>query len=415
MSSMMRGRAPMAVAAAATLAAVIGVGRAGPARGQQAPAKGQAAAPKAPPPAGKLVAKRHMVNPSDPIAVVNGEPITRQQLADECVALKGEEVLESLIGRKLIDQAIRAKRIQVSAEEVDAEIERVAQNVAGVSRESWLATLSKERKISPSRYAREIIFPSLALKKLAGPMVQVTDKDIQDAYEAQFGERLRCRMILLNSLPIAKQVWEDLKQNPGLFEKLAQDRSIDPATRSLGGMLPEPIPRHGYPREVFDQVFAQLVDVDPSVNPKSPDYEKFRPKDGNVSGIIQVTEATWAIFKREAVIPARQYDPKDQALAKQIRESIFDAKLQEKIGEIYNDLMRDAAIENMLTGRVKPKGAEEPSKTAGRLATPDQAVERTAGDAAKPPVAVPAAATSSPPAALSAQDAQKGEALKAKK
>src|SRR5689334_1201626 len=32
------------------------------------------------------------VKPSDPVAHVNGEVITRQQLADECVARKGEEI-----------------------------------------------------------------------------------------------------------------------------------------------------------------------------------------------------------------------------------------------------------------------------------------------------------------------------------
>jgi foldase protein PrsA len=397
MSGFHQRRSSWSVAIAAALGAISAAGLAGPVIAQQQPARGKAAAAKpAEQPVPKLVAKRHMVNPSDPIALVNGEAITRQQLADECVAIKGEEVLESLIGRRLIDQAIRAKKIEVSPAEIDAEIDRIAQNVAGVSREAWLATLSKERKISPARYAREIIYPSIALKKLAGPMVQVTDQDIKDAFEAQFGERLKCRVILLNSLPIAKQVWEELKTNPERFEKLAQDRSIDPDTRSLGGMVAEPVPRHGYPRPVFDQVFAQLVDVDPKLNPKDPEYEKNKPKDGDISGIIQVTEVTWAIFKREAVIPARPYDPKDPALAKQIRESIFDAKLQEKIGELYNDVKRDSHIENMLTGRIKNKGAEEPETTASRAASPDQAVKRTAAPTAAPG-APPAAATATAP------------------
>jgi parvulin-like peptidyl-prolyl isomerase len=394
MSGFLRSRASWNVALAGTLATVGAAGLAGTVLAQQAP-RGKPAAPaaKAPEqPAAKLVVKRHLVNPTDPIALINGEPITRQQLADECVALKGEEVLESLIGRKLIEQAIKAHKIEVSPEEIDAEIDRVAQSVAGVSRETWLATLSKERKISPSRYAREIIYPSIALKKLASPMVQVTDQDIKDAFEAQFGERLKCRMILLNSLPIAKQVWEELKKNPDLFEKLAQEKSIDPETRSVGGLLGEAVPRHGYPRPVFDQVFAQLVDVDPKINPKDPEYEKYRPKDGQISGIIQVTDQTWAIFRREGIIPARPYDPKDANLAKQMRESILEAKIQEKIGELYNDMRRDATIENFLTGSIKAKGAEEPEKTASRYATPDQAVERTAGTAATQTKPAPAGA-----------------------
>jgi foldase protein PrsA len=411
---MSRGR--RAWAAATTLTVVLGAGLAGPALAQQGARKGTAAknAPK-PNPAPVLVVKKHLVNPSDPIALVNGEAITRQELADECVALKGEEVLEAMIGRKLIAQAIRAKKIEVTPEEVDAEIERVAQSVAGVSREKWLATLDKERNISPARYAREIIQPSLALKKLAGPLVTVTDQDIKDAFEAQFGERLKCRMILLNSLPIAKQVWEDLKANPNLFEKLAQDKSVDPDTRSLGGLLREPVPRHGYPREVFDKVFAQLVDVDPSVKPGTPEYEKLRPKDGDISGIIQVSEGMWAIFKREGLIPAQPYDPNNQELVKQMKASIHEAKIQEKIGELYQEMMRQARIENMLTGKIKDPGDEEPKAMVDRVGTPDEAVNRTAAPAPDSGTAPSAAPAGAKPAALAPADAAKVESLKPKK
>ncbi len=50
----------------------------------------------------KLELKALPVNPTDAIATINGEVITRQQLADECVARKGEEILETLIARRLI-------------------------------------------------------------------------------------------------------------------------------------------------------------------------------------------------------------------------------------------------------------------------------------------------------------------------
>ena len=76
-----------------------------------------------------LVLKAFPVNPSDPIAEVNGEPITRQQLSDECIARKGEEILETLVARKLIDQALKANKMEVTSAEVDAEIDNVAARV----------------------------------------------------------------------------------------------------------------------------------------------------------------------------------------------------------------------------------------------------------------------------------------------
>jgi foldase protein PrsA len=361
-------------------------------------------------PAGSFEVKAHLVNPSEPIAIINGEPITRQQLADECVAQKGAEILETLIARRLIDQAVRASKMEITPAEINAEIDRVAMNVAQVSREKWLATLDKERKISPERYARDVIYPALALRKLSAPMVQVTEADLKQAFQSQFGERVKCRMILLNSMPIAREVWEELKKNPSLFEKLAQERSIDPATRSVGGMLPDPIARFAQPREVSDKVFAQLVDLDPNLNPQSPDFEKYRPKDGDVTGIIQVTEATWAIFRREGLVPARQYNTDDPALQKQLREAVYEAKLQEQMSILVQGMMLDAAIENRLTGQVKLSKQEESNAPVDiqikQASTPPATTmpSTTAGQAPPPGVTPPApaapAAPGQPPARI---------------
>ncbi len=96
--------------------------------------------------------------PADPIAIVNNQIISRQQLADECVAREGKKVLELLINRTLIDQALRGKKLEITAAEIDQEIETVARRF-GIGREGWLRTLDKERGISPVQYARDIIYP----------------------------------------------------------------------------------------------------------------------------------------------------------------------------------------------------------------------------------------------------------------
>jgi foldase protein PrsA len=288
------------------------------------------------------------VNPSDPIAIINGETITRSQLADECVVRKGEEILDTLIARKLIEQALRAKKLEVTAAEIDQEIDNVAQRVAGIGREAWLRTLDKERGISPIQYARDIIYPALALRKLAGPRVQVTPLDLKNAFEAQYGDKLRCRMIMVDKLQTAKEIWEELRKNPGGFEKTAIDRSMDSGSRSLGGLLAEPISRHAYPQTVSDAAFYQLVDGDPK--DKDPDH---KPKNGDITGPIQVAEATWVLLRREGLIPAQPVDPNNETVKKQTYEMIYEVKLKEGMGAVMVELMQAAAIDNKLIGRVK--------------------------------------------------------------
>jgi parvulin-like peptidyl-prolyl isomerase len=324
----------------------------------------------APQPAPTLTPVAIPVNPTDAIATVNGEPISRQQLANECVARSGKQILETMIAHKLIEQAIRAKRLEVTPKEIDEEVDRVA---GGIGREAWLRALDKERGISPAQYAREIIYPTVALRKLAAPRTQVTPKDIQDALEANYGEKLHCRVIMLNNIRAAQEVWGELKKNPGGFERIAKDRSIDESTKSMGGLLPQPIARHAYPLNVSDAAFRQLVDGDR--DDKDPTH---KPKDGDFTGPIEVTgSSAWVILRRESVDPAQPYDRNDPKVLAQMQQVIFEVKLKEKYEEVFTELMKAAAIDNKLVGHVKMANEEQDPDyrvdgDVQRMSKPDQ-------------------------------------------
>lgn len=345
----------MSMAAGLAAVGLLGSGAAtgqqqAPARGKTAPAPPPRSTPAddAPEEQGKVV--RVPTNPNDPVAIINGEAITRAQLAEESFIREGEKVLEAMISRKLIDQAMKARKITVTAQEIDAEIDKYANNIAGVTREQWLSKLAKERKISAQQYKNDIVYPGLALRKLAENRVQVSEKDIKDAFEARFGDKLRVRIIMTMMERDAIAMWNELKKNPGGFAHMATNdvRSIDQSTKVHGGLLEQALTRHAYPREVSDRAFLQLVDGDPE--DKDPAH---RPKDGAITGPIQVTKETWIIMKREGLIPRSDYNPKDEKLRTGIKAEIFEAKLQEAMGEVFEELLTASAVDNKLTGQVK--------------------------------------------------------------
>lgn len=360
------GRAARAWAAGLTLA---GLAATTPAYAQQAPARGKAAtAPAGKATTGKGDAKAAPtpvltdvkqtavpVNPTDAIAIVNDQVITRADLADECVARKGKEILETLINRALIEQALKANKKEVTAAEIDQEIDSVAGRF-GIARQQWLQTLDKERGISPFQYARDVIYPQIAMRKLCEGRVQVTEEDVKAAFESHYGDKLRCRLIMVDSLSKAQAVWEELKKNPGGFEKVAQEQSMDLATRSLGGLLGEPINRHAQPRTVSDAAFAQLLDgIDP--NDKDPSH---KPKDGDFTGPIQASEGTYLILRREGLIPAEtRVSLKDESVKKQLHSVVYEAKLKEMMGVVFQDLIEKSEIENKLVGSMKLANEEQ--------------------------------------------------------
>ena len=59
-------------------------------------------------------------------ATINGQKITVRELAEECVDRHGKDVLEGSINRKLLDQALRKRNVQVADADLDAEIGRAA-------------------------------------------------------------------------------------------------------------------------------------------------------------------------------------------------------------------------------------------------------------------------------------------------
>jgi parvulin-like peptidyl-prolyl isomerase len=350
------------------------------------------------------------VSPSDPIAVVNHQIISRQQLADECVAREGKKILDILINRTLIEQALARGKMSITAAEIDEEIDTVAQRF-GIDRSGWLKTLEKERGISPAQYAREIIYPALALRKLCAGKVQVTPKDLQDAFESQYGDKLRCRMIMVDKQTKAMGIWEELHKNPGGFETMAKEQSMDPGSRSLGGLLAEPITRHAIPKTLTDKAFYHLVDGDPS--DRDPTH---KPKDGDFTGPIQASESVWVILRREEVVPAaKNISLKDERVKQQVYEMIYQVKLKEAMETIFQDLIKQAAIENRLTGMIKMANEE---RDPDYRVDGDVKLMANKGNTGTDPRAVKAPGTAStaaklpPPVALSPEAAKQFRPLK---
>ena len=59
-------------------------------------------------------------------ATINGAAIQDRELAEFCIQRHGDEVLEGLINRQLIDQECQRRKITISEADLDAEIARAA-------------------------------------------------------------------------------------------------------------------------------------------------------------------------------------------------------------------------------------------------------------------------------------------------
>ncbi|MBI1345907.1 peptidylprolyl isomerase [bacterium] len=258
-------------------------------------------------------------------AKVGKDSITYDMVAEECVARYGKEVLDDLINRMLILQACEAQGVSVSEEEVTAEVMRISKRF-NLAADQWYKMLEAERNITPMQYRQSVIWPMLALKKLAGEQVDLTEEEMNKAFVRNYGQRVKARLILLDNPRRARECWELAAQNPENFEKLAQDFSIDPNSRALGGTIP-PIPRYS--------------------GNEALETAAFKLKDGDISGLIELQSGRYAILKCEG--RTEQVVTTIDEVRDSLYEELMEAKTQESIAKIFEDIKKNTQIDNYLT------------------------------------------------------------------
>jgi hypothetical protein len=243
-------------------------------------------------------------------------------------------VLDGEINRKILQQELNKRKAVVGGEDIDAEVARAAESYGHVTKdgqpdtEGWLKAIVEQDGATVDLYVRDAVWPSVALKKLVGNAVQVTDDDLQKAYESNYGERVEVLAIVLSDHRQAQKVWDMARNNPtdAFFGQLAQQYSVEPSSRSNGGKVP-PIPRHGGAKQIEDAAFSL--------------------KPGELSGITAV-ENQFIILRclgrtKPVQVNVEEVKP---GLVKDIHEK----KLRVQMTKKFDELREGAQIDNFLVG-----------------------------------------------------------------
>lgn len=283
-----------------------------------------------------------------PVSRVNGQAISYEELARECIERHGVEVLDNVINRTLIQQACAQAGISVSSAEVNQEVTRIAKKF-GLPDDQWEKMLQAERGLTPIQYRRDVIWPMLALKKLAGREVQITREDLEKAYDDAYGPRAKVRMMVLENIRHATEIWEKAKANPDEFENLARDYSVEPNSRALGGTVP-PIRRNSGAHEELRKTAFRM---------KTP---------GEISGVIQTDVNQFVILKFEGFTDPIEHDPKDVQVT--LSEELRERQVQQMVAETFEKLKKGARIDNFLT-----RESHQPIQQTSGLDLPESGLE----------------------------------------
>ena len=256
-------------------------------------------------------------------AMVNGAEIPQAQLADECVARHGATVLEAIVNKMIIEQGCRKQGITVGPEEVDAEIETMAKRF-NLPREKWIELIRDERGVTPQQYADEIVWPMIALRRLAHAEIEPTAEEIAEAHEHQFGPAVKARIIVLRTAAEGERIRAEVAAKPDEFGSFARQHSVDVGSASANGWV-QPIRRHtGEPR--FEAVAFGLPV-------------------GGISPVVQVADQ-FIIIKCEGHLPAADVALDD--VRPRLTEELHERKSREASSSVFRHLQEGAKVDNVM-------------------------------------------------------------------
>lgn len=262
------------------------------------------------------------------LAVVNGETINRQQVANECMRRFGNEVLESLINKMLVFDECQRLGITITERDVNDDLaNRVKRLGSAWTTEQYVKFYCEKKNISVDRLKRDIIWSELALRRLAQSQTQVSPQEIDERLEFEFGPQVQVRQLVVDSRETANQIHQQATADPASFERLCKKYSVDINSAAQGGLLPPIRVNTGFP-EFENMAFSLNV--------------------GDFSPVFEV-EKQFFIMKCLQKTPAMQLGELELTAAKErIEAEISQSKLREVALTLFEKMQQNSKIVNVI-------------------------------------------------------------------
>jgi hypothetical protein len=247
------------------------------------------------------------------------EVVTREELGEYLIARFGAERLEMLVNKRIIENACREKGIDVTEAEIDAVLADDVKSL-GVSKEIFVKDVLKKYHKSIYEWREDVIRPKLQMKKLSQDRVTATAEDLAKAFEAYYGEKVECQMIMWpkTELHLAKKVWDTIRKDEKEFDRLARSQA-NGNLASAGGRL-EKLGRNTTGNPEMERVVFSL-------------------DKGEVSPVLETKEGV-VVVKLLNKYPAE--NKKIEEVRPALEKEVIERKIQAEIPIVFDELRKKA-------------------------------------------------------------------------
>jgi parvulin-like peptidyl-prolyl isomerase len=289
-----------------------------PAPAQAAPAAGPTSAPQA---ASATDPSAGLDYCSRVVAYIHeNQPISRQELGEYLIARYGVKKLPLLLNKKIVETACRSRGISITAAEVDIALAEELKNMR-LDLSTFVKTVLPRYKKTLFEWKDDVLRPRLLMTRFCQKQVVVSEEEIQHAYEAAYGEKIRGRLIQWKreDEPKARSEYGRLRDSEEAFNDAAHHQSTSELA-STGGKL-QPFGRYTLGDDKLDDLIFKLAP-------------------GQVSDMV-TTEKAVMLFKCDARIPPDN-TINQQSVREKLIKDIADRKIGAEINATFEALSKQA-------------------------------------------------------------------------
>jgi PPIC-type PPIASE domain len=256
-------------------------------------------------------------------------PITREELGEYLIARMGVERLQNLVNLRIIEHTCKEKGIEVSAAEVEAEFKDYLQKLSvGMTVKQFEEKMLRPRNKSLYEWKEDVVKPEIMMRKLCRDRVHVTDQDLQQAFDAYYGEKVKCRIILWprEERKNAERLYTKIRDSEDEFQHYARIQA-SPGLAANGGAI-TPIAHHTAGNDQLEKAAFSL-------------------KPGEVSQLIEAPEGC-VVIKCDGKVAAdtsKKLEQEREHLAKEVT----DAKIRMEIPKLFSELREKANTNIIMT------------------------------------------------------------------
>jgi hypothetical protein len=314
---------------------------------------------QSPAPQGPLVPK--IVPPAAPAApasdysrrvvahIYGGYPVTREEFGEYLIARYGAERIDNFINRRIIEVACQSQNISVTDAEVEGALKTDLETFK-VSKTDFQNKILKAYGKTLYEWKEDVLRPKLLLTKLCRMKLDVTEAELKEAFEAHYGDKVECKMILIPKGDDSRhdlQIYEKVRKSDEEFDRAARAQAFAPLA-AKGGVFP-PVYRH-YNEPIIEK-------------------EAFSLRPGEVSKLLTLPDGARVILKCLQLVP-RDTTKRFEDQRGDLYREVTEAKITQNVPVAFKDLHDQAKPQVYLQRQGGQENAAAHQRRTAPAATP---------------------------------------------